>query len=56
MLKKSPIGLAMSDRDIGQEILDGVKEIKDFKNGQKNLRKYALKESSQPKMIREKLE
>jgi len=27
----------MSDRNIAQEILDGLKEVKDFKNGQKKL-------------------
>ena len=46
----------MGDRDIGQEILEGVKEIKHFKNGQKALRTHALREPSSPKAIREKLE
>lgn len=46
----------MSDRNLGQEILDGVREIKDFKNGQKKLRTHTLKEHSLPKVIREKLE
>jgi putative transcriptional regulator len=46
----------MGDRDIGQEILEGVKEIKDSKKGQKKLRSHALEERSPPKIIREKLE
>jgi putative transcriptional regulator len=45
----------MGDRNLGQEILDGVKEVKDFKNGQKRLRTHTLKEPSSPKVIREKL-
>ncbi len=46
----------MSDRNLGQEILDGVKEIKDFRSGQKKLNTSTLKEPSPPKRIREKLE
>ena len=45
----------MSDRNIAQEILDGLKEVKDFKNGQKKLRTHILKEPSSPRVIREKL-
>ena len=45
----------MSNRNIGQEILDGVKEIKSFHKGQKDLRTYVLNEPSPPRMIREKL-
>jgi len=45
----------MSHRNLGQEILDGVKEIKDFRNGQKKLRTHTLREPSSPKIIREKL-
>jgi len=46
----------MSDRNLGQKILDGIKEIKDFRNGQKELKTRTLKEPSPPKLIREKLE
>ena len=35
----------MSKRDIGQEILDGIREIKAFKAGQGGLRTHALKET-----------
>ena len=42
----------MNNRNLGQEILDGVKEVQDFKNGQKNLRTHILKEPSSPKVIR----
>ena len=45
----------MSDRNLGQKILDGIKEIKDFRNGQKELKTRTLKEPSPPKLIREKL-
>jgi uncharacterized protein (DUF433 family) len=36
----------MSDRDIGREILDGVREVKAFKAGQSNLRTHRLEEPS----------
>jgi putative transcriptional regulator len=45
----------MSHRNIGQEILDGVKEIKIFHKGQKGLRTHTLSEPTPPKVIREKL-
>jgi len=45
----------MRDRDIGREILDGVKEIKGFKRGEKRLRTHTLSDPSPPKVIREKL-
>ncbi len=45
----------MSDRDIGQEILDGIREIKRFKNGDINLKSRILNEPSPPKTIRQKL-
>jgi hypothetical protein len=34
----------MSNRDIGQEILDGIREIKAYKFGQGELRTHTLKE------------
>jgi len=46
----------MSSQDIGQEILDGIKEIKKFKKGQGNaLVTRQLKDPSPAKKIREKL-
>ena len=45
----------MSERNIGQEILDGIREIKAFKDGQVNLVTRALSEPSNPKEIRAKL-
>jgi len=45
----------MSKRDIGQEILDGIQEIKGFKAGQGNLRTHTLKEPGAPQVIRAKL-
>ena len=44
----------MSHRNLGQEILDGVKEIKSFHKGQKELKTHTLKEPSPPKIIRER--
>ncbi len=45
----------MSDRNIGLEILDGVREIKAFKEGKGKLITRKLSEPSDPKEIREKL-
>ena len=45
----------MSDRNIGQEILDGIKEIKDFKKGEFKLKSRTLEEPSPAKTIRKKL-
>ena len=45
----------MPERDIGQEILEGIREIKDFKAGAKDLRVQTLKEPAPPKVIRTKL-
>jgi putative transcriptional regulator len=45
----------MTDRDIGQEILDGIREIKDHKSGRKNLRARTLKQPSPPQVIRTRL-
>ena len=46
----------MTKRDIGQEILDGIREIKAYKAGEKDLRTRTLKEPSPPYVIRAKLE
>jgi putative transcriptional regulator len=45
----------MAKRDIGQEILDGIREIKEYKAGKKVLRVRSLKGPSSPKVIRQKL-
>ena len=45
----------MSKRDIGQEILDGIREIKAFKADQVVLRTHTLKEPVSPQVIRAKL-
>ena len=45
----------MSERNIGQEILDGIKEIKAFKDGKADLVTRKLKEPSHPKTIRTRL-
>ncbi|MCA9980853.1 MAG: helix-turn-helix domain-containing protein [Anaerolineales bacterium] len=46
----------MSERDIGQEILSGLQEIKAFKQGKIALKTRQLSEPSPPKNIREQLE
>ena len=45
----------MAKRDIGQEILDGIREVKDYKSGKKVLRVRSLKAPSPPKVIRQRL-
>jgi putative transcriptional regulator len=45
----------MSKRDIGQEILDGIREIKDYKVGRKVLRTHTFTEPAAPQVIRAKL-
>lgn len=45
----------MTDRNIGLEILDGIKEIKAFKESKANLVTRVLSEPSHPKEIRAKL-
>ena len=45
----------MTKRDIGQEILEGIREIKAHKAGKKNLRTHTLKEPAPPQVIRAKL-
>ena len=45
----------MSKRDIGQEILDGIREVKAYKAGTKILRVHSLRAPSSPKVIRAKL-
>jgi putative transcriptional regulator len=45
----------MSERDIGREIIEGIKEIKAFKEGKVDLVARKLSEPSHPKKIRAKL-
>jgi putative transcriptional regulator len=45
----------MTNRDIGQEILDGIQEIKAFKAGRGDLRTHSLKEPAPPQVIRARL-
>ena len=45
----------MSKRNIGQEILDGIREIKAHKAGKKELKTHVLSEPSPPQVIRHKL-
>lgn len=45
----------MAKRDIGQEILEGIREIKDYKAGKKSLRTHRLKEPAPVQEIRAKL-
>ena len=45
----------MSKRDIGQEILNGIREVKAYKAGTKILRVHALKAPAPPQIIRSKL-
>ena len=45
----------MADRNIGLEILEGIKEIKTFKKGQADLVTRVLSEPSHPKEIRTRL-
>jgi len=45
----------MSKRDIGQEILKGIRDIKAYKAGEKALRTHTLKEPASPQVIRANL-
>lgn len=45
----------MTERDIGAEILEGIREIKSFKAGKLALRTRELKEPSAPQQIRQQL-
>lgn len=46
----------MSERDIGNEILEGIQEIKAYKAGQLELRTRELSEPSTPQEIRKRLD
>ena len=45
----------MSKRDVGQEILDGIREIKAYKAGGITLRVHTLRAPAPPQVIRRKL-
>lgn len=45
----------MNKRDIGAEILGGIKEIQEYKKGKLQLRTSELSEPSPPQVIRSKL-
>ncbi len=45
----------MTKRDIGQEILEGLREIKAHKAGGKRLRTHTLKAPASPRIIRARL-
>jgi len=45
----------MSKRDIGQEILDGILDVKAYKAGKKALRTHTFTEPASPQVIRAKL-
>ncbi|MGC9357237.1 MAG: helix-turn-helix domain-containing protein [Anaerolineae bacterium] len=45
----------MTERDIGQEILEGIREIKAYKAGEKTLFTRTLQKPSAPEVIRAKL-
>lgn len=45
----------MAERDIGQEILDGIREIKEYQAGKGQLRTRQLKEAAPPQVIRKRL-
>lgn len=46
----------MANRDIGQEILEGVRDIKAFKANKKRLHTHTLKKPATPQEIRAKLQ
>jgi len=45
----------MNNRDVGLEILDGINEINNFKQGNVSLKTVELSAPSAPKIIRSKL-
>ena len=45
----------MAKRDIGQEVLEGIRVVKDYKAGKMKLRVHTLKAPSPPQVIRKKL-
>ena len=45
----------MSKRDIGLEVLEGIRDVKAYKAGKKTLRTHSFKEPAPPQVIRSKL-
>ena len=45
----------MSKRDIGQEVLEGIRDIKEYRAGKKTLRTHTITEPAPPQVIRAKL-
>ena len=45
----------MAERNIGMEILEGIRDIKAHKAGKKTLRTHTLKEPAPPQVIRARL-
>ena len=45
----------MSKRDLGQEILDGIREVNAYQAGTKILRVHSLKKPASPQIIRSQL-
>lgn len=45
----------MAKRNIGQEILDGIRDVKAYKAGKKSLRTHTLREPASPRIIRTRL-
>ena len=45
----------MTKRDIGLEILEGIRDVKAYKAGAKALRVHTLKDPAAPQIIRSKL-
>ena len=45
----------MDERNIGSEILEGIKEIKRFKRGEIELKTHTFEAQSRPKDIRQRL-
>jgi putative transcriptional regulator len=46
--------MKMSKRDIGKEILNGIREVKAFKAGKKHLRVHSFRKPSPRKVSRSK--
>lgn len=48
--------MSKNERNIGQEILDGIREIKAYKAGQVTLKSYTVQEPASPRLIRQRLQ
>lgn len=54
-LEENSRGIKMTERNIAQEILDGIREIKAFKVGEGELKTRTLSDPASPQVIRSKL-